>query len=258
MPVRVLRLFAVCAAAAALAVSAVACGASSSTSSSSASPSPTAAAGTKTITYSRVVDLQHVISPDIPLWPGDPKVVFKTVATMKEDGYYLRSFTIGEHSATHMNAPNSFIAGDTRSITSYEAEQLVVPAAVIDVREKCAADADYQLGKQDVLDWETQNGELPPGTFVIMFTGWQDKWGDAKAFFNEDAKGDLHFPGDGAVAAARRLGVAAQHPGVRAARRAGRSRPGQTRGAACPTRVRWCRRLRRAGRVPRCRRARRR
>ena len=195
MPVHAPRRLAVCVAAAALAVCAAACGATSSTPSSSASPSPAAAVAAKTITYSRVIDLQHVISPDIPLWPGDPRVVFKTVATMETDGYYLRSFTIGEHSATHMNAPNSFIAGDKRSITSYAPEQLVVPAAVIDVRQKCAADADYQLSRQDVLDWEAVNGELAPGTFVIMDTGWGDKWSDPKAFFNIDGKGNLHFPG---------------------------------------------------------------
>jgi kynurenine formamidase len=196
MSSRSLRCFTACAAAAVLAVSAAACGATDSPPSSSASPSPSsAAAGAKTITYDRVVDLQHVISPDIPLWPGDPKVVFKTVATMKSDGYYLRSFTIGEHSATHMNAPNSFNAGDQRSITSYAPEQLVVPAAVIDMRGQCAADADYQLSKQDVLDWEAVNGQLAPGTFLIMYTGWQDKWNDPKAFFNIDGKGNLHFPG---------------------------------------------------------------
>ena len=131
----------------------------------------------------------------IPLWPGDPKVVFKTVATMKKDGYFLRKFTIGEHSATHMNAANSFVAGDTTAITDYPAEQRVVPAAVIDVRAKCAANADYQLTQQDVLDWETQHGRIAPGTFVIMLTGWEDKWGSPKAFINLDAKGDLHFPG---------------------------------------------------------------
>jgi kynurenine formamidase len=195
MSVRSFRRLTVCAAAVVLAAATAACGATSSTPSSSASPSPAAVAGTKTITYSRVVDLAHVISPDIPLWPGDPEVVFKTVATMKQDGYYLRSFTIGEHSATHMNAPNSFIDGDTRSITSYPPEQLVVPAAVIDVREKCASDADYQLSRQDVLDWEGANGQLAPGTFVIMYTGWQDKWNDPTAFFNIDGKGNLHFPG---------------------------------------------------------------
>ena len=195
MSSRALRRVAVCAAAAALAVSAAAFGAEISTPSSAASPSPAAAAGAKTITYSRVIDLQHVISPGIPLWPGDPKVVFKTVATMKKDGYYLRSFTIGEHSATHMNAPNSFVSGNTEAITSYTAEQRVVPTIVIDARAQCAANADYQLTQQDVLAWEAKNGKIAPGSFVVMFTGWQDKWNDPKAFIGQDAKGDLHFPG---------------------------------------------------------------
>ena len=168
----------------------VACGSSGSTASSSAAP-----AAARTIGYSRVVDLSHVISPKIPLWPGDPKVVFKVVATMKKDGYYLRSFTIGEHSATHMNAPNSFVSGNTEAITSYPPEQRVVPAVVIDARAQSAANADYQLTKQDVLDWEAKHGTIAPGSFVIMFTGWQDKWSDPKAFINQDAKGNLHFPG---------------------------------------------------------------
>jgi kynurenine formamidase len=29
---------------------------------------------------------------------------------------------------------------------------------------------------------------------VILYTGWQEKWGNAAAFFNEDATG-MHFPG---------------------------------------------------------------
>jgi kynurenine formamidase len=149
----------------------------------------------KTIAYSRVVELSQPISTRIPLWPGDPKVVVKTVATMKKDGYFLRKFTIGEHSATHMNAANSFIEGDRTAITDYPAEQRVVPAAVIDVSAKCAANADYQLTQQDVLDWEAQHGRIAAGTFVIMLTGWEDKWGSPKAFINQDAKGNLHFPG---------------------------------------------------------------
>ena len=161
----------------------------------SGSHSPPAGAAVKTISYSRVVELSQPISTRIPLWPGDPKVVFKVVATMKKDGYYLRKFTIGEHSATHMNAANSFIEGDTTAITDYPAEQRVVPAAVIDVSAKCAANADYQLTQQDVLDWEAAHGQIQPGTFVIMLTGWEDKWGSPKAFINQDAKGNLHFPG---------------------------------------------------------------
>ena len=178
----------------ALALAACSSGPGDSASTSSASPSPSAEGG-KTISYSHVVELSQKISPRIPLWPGDPKVVFKVVATMAKDGYYLRSFTIGEHSATHMNAPNSFVKGNTEAITSYTAEQRVVPAVVIDVGAKCAADADYQLTQQDVLDWEATNGTIAPGSVVLMLTGWEDKWNDPKAFINLDQKGNLHFPG---------------------------------------------------------------
>jgi kynurenine formamidase len=155
----------------------------------------TSASSGSTIAYSRVVDLTHVISPSIPLWPGDPHVVLKVVATMKKDGYYLRSFTIGEHSATHMNAPNSFIAGNPNAITSYSADQRVLPTVVIDIRSKAAKNSDYQLTKEDVLAWEAEHGKIAHGSFVTLFTGWEDKWNDPKAFINQDAKDHLHFPG---------------------------------------------------------------
>jgi len=58
----------------------------------------------------KVVSLSHSISPRIPLWPGDPSVVFEDIASLSKDGYFLRRFSMGEHSATHMNAPNSFYA----------------------------------------------------------------------------------------------------------------------------------------------------
>src|SRR5437899_481266 len=111
----------------------------------------TGASSGRTIAYSHVLHLSHVISPSIPLWPRDPHVRFKVVATMKNACYYLRSFTIGEHSATHMNAPNSFIAGNPDAITSYSADQRVLPAVVIDIRSQASKNPDYQLTKQDVL-----------------------------------------------------------------------------------------------------------
>ena len=147
-----------------------------------------------TITYRSIVDLSHVIDTDIPLWPGDPAVELTPVANFADDGYYLRSFTIGEHSGTHMNAPNSFHEGGA-SIDQYPAQSLVAPVVVIDAREQAAADADYALTRDDVEAWERTNGRVPEGSVVVMFTGWQDRWGDPAAFFGEDADGGLHFPG---------------------------------------------------------------
>jgi kynurenine formamidase len=55
------------------------------------------------ISYSRVIHLSHLIDTDIPRWTGDPPVEFTSVAEIQDDGYYLRGFALGEHSATHIN-----------------------------------------------------------------------------------------------------------------------------------------------------------
>ncbi|HEY9670440.1 MAG TPA: cyclase family protein [Waterburya sp.] len=152
-----------------------------------------------TITIRRVVHLSHVIEPEIPQWPGDPSVEFKTVAKLEQDGYYLRRFSLGEHSATHINAPNSFYP-QGMSIDKYPAESLIAQAIVIDVREKATVNPNYVLTLSDVLGWEQQHGQIPQGSVVLLFTGWQSKWSDQAAFFNQDASGELHFPGFGSEA----------------------------------------------------------
>jgi kynurenine formamidase len=147
-----------------------------------------------TISYHHVIELSHPIDESIPLWPGDPQVSVNTVATMKKDGYYLRKFSIGEHSATHMNAPNSFIAGNSQGIDSYPASSLVHPAVVIDVKNKVVGHSNYQVTLQDINAWEKTHGQIPPNSLIFFDTGWGRRWHDPKAFINEDTHGILHFP----------------------------------------------------------------
>ncbi|HEY9726098.1 MAG TPA: cyclase family protein, partial [Chroococcales cyanobacterium] len=122
-----------------------------------------------TITIRRVVHLSHVIDPKIPQWPGDPSVAIETVAELQRDGYYLRRFSLGEHSATHMNAPNSFHTQGI-SIDQYPAESLVAKAVVMDIRQQAADNPDYSLTLSEVLAWEKQYGEIPQGSVVLLFT----------------------------------------------------------------------------------------
>ena len=148
------------------------------------------------IVYRNVVDLSHPITLKIPLWPGDPDVKFETVATFEKDGYYLRRFSMGEHSATHMNAPNSFHP-QGNSIDTYEPQSLVRPAVVIDIRRPCRQNPDYVVSTQDVRQWEETHGRIEPGSIVIFYTGWQERWDSPQDFFNADADGGFHFPGVG-------------------------------------------------------------
>ncbi len=148
----------------------------------------------KNITYSQVIHLSHIINPDIPQWQGDPPVEFETVAQIEKDGYYLRRFSLGEHSATHINAPNSFYSFGV-GIDQYPAESLLVPVVVISIREQARANPDYALTVADILAWEKQHGKISAGSVVLLYTGWQEKWFENKAFMNQDTQGGMHFPG---------------------------------------------------------------
>lgn len=148
----------------------------------------------KTIAYRKIIDLSHVIHPQIPRWPGDPEVAFSVHANLETDGFYLRQMSIGEHSATHINAPNTFDPQGA-SIDMYSADSLVVSAVVIDIRDRAAIDPDYQLTIADIHAWEAQYQMIPAQSIVLLFTGWQEKWDDPIAFLNQDAIGGLHFPG---------------------------------------------------------------
>jgi kynurenine formamidase len=146
-----------------------------------------------------VVDLTQPFNPNMPIWPGDPEFEVEAWASYEADGYFINWIAIGEHSATHWGTPNTFIEG-ARSAEMFTADELVVPAVVIDIREQAAEDEDYRLSVADVEAWEAENNKVPSGSVVILFTGWQDRWNDAEAFINMDDDEILHWPGFSAEA----------------------------------------------------------
>ncbi|MBW4518143.1 MAG: cyclase family protein [Scytolyngbya sp. HA4215-MV1] len=148
------------------------------------------------ISYRQIVDLSHPIHANIPRWGGDPDIVLEPVAQIDREGYFLRRFAMGEHSATHMNAPNSFFR-DAPGIDAYPAASLVVSACVVNCCEASRHNLDYELTLADWHIWEQQCGRLSAGSLVLLYTGWQAKWHDPAAFLNLDDRGIAHFPGFG-------------------------------------------------------------
>ncbi len=152
------------------------------------------------INYRRVLDLSHQIHAGIPLWPGDPPVRFTTAATLESEGFRLRGFSMGEHSATHMNAPSSFHA-EGIAIDAYSPESLVAPAVVLDVRDRAMLNGDYCLDANELAEWEKKWGPVPTGSVVLLGTGWSGKWSDPRVYLGYDSQGAMHFPGFGLAAA---------------------------------------------------------
>lgn len=149
----------------------------------------------------RVVDLTHALNAQTPYWPGDGNKPFRFeyFTSLKKDGFLEGHFTMDEHTGTHFDAPNHFIAGQLSS-EKIPPDRFIVPAAVIDIRKQ-SADADYLLTTGDIAQWEKENGRIPANAMVMLHTGWDAKWADFTNFKNADNKGVLHFPGFGASAA---------------------------------------------------------
>ena len=142
----------------------------------------------------RLVSLSHVNDPaTTPIFPADPEFVLTTAATVAADGYYLQYVEQGEHTGTHWGAPAHFREGG-RTADELDLADLFLPAVKIDIREQARGNADYALTVSDLERFERRTGPIPHGAAIILWTGWEAKWG-TPAYANTDAAGVVHQPG---------------------------------------------------------------
>lgn len=148
------------------------------------------------------IDLTHDFSEETLFWPTGEPFRLDTVFTGETDaGYYYEaySFTMAEHSGTHLDAPIHFAEGKMR-VGDLDIEQLTGRAVVVDVREQAGRDRNYQIRSEDILDWESVHGEIPEGSILLFRTGFSDYWPDAEDYLGtarrgEEALPELSFPG---------------------------------------------------------------
>jgi len=121
-------------------------------------------------------------------------VEFETTATIPGNGYFLRRFSMGEHSGTHISTPSAFFDQGIGP-DSIPLEALVASAVVIDSRDKAGRDPDYTLTMDDLALWECDHGEIPAASIVLLLTGWLGYWDEPQRFINLGDDGLMHTPG---------------------------------------------------------------
>ena len=150
----------------------------------------------------RWIDLTHAFDADTIYWPtaGGFKHTVDSFG-FTEKGYFYASYSYqaSEHGGTHLDAPIHF-AKDRLTAADIPVEKLVGPAAVVDVKAACAANADYEVSVADLRAWEEAHGRLPKGAIVLLNTGYHRRWPDRAAYMGTDERGPdavakLHFPG---------------------------------------------------------------
>ena len=167
-------------------------GAAAATTAAVALP-PSVEARSLTVTEAKPVDLTHELYPDFPTYFGEPQLTVTPAFTFAADGFNGNTWTLAEHTGTHMDAPLHF-SEDGQSVAEVPVGHLVVPLSVIDIRDKAVGDPDAQVTPDDITAWKAQNGPLPDGGCVAMNSGWDAHVATAK-FRNAGSDGTMHFPG---------------------------------------------------------------
>jgi kynurenine formamidase len=141
----------------------------------------------------RVVDLTHRLRRSFPTFTHD-QPSDETIATFAADGYYAKRWTIGEHTGTHIDTPGHFSEG-MRLVDQLEADELLAPIVVVDIRRKALDDANATVEPDDLIRFERRHGRIPDGALVCMHSGWAAKADDPMAFLGGAAFPDYNFPG---------------------------------------------------------------
>jgi len=65
----------------------------------------------------RTYDISLTISPDLPVWPGDPGVVVERVEKIEEGSpANVSQLNMGVHTGTHVDAPYHFLGGEAATV----------------------------------------------------------------------------------------------------------------------------------------------
>jgi kynurenine formamidase len=141
-----------------------------------------------------IVDLTHVFTPRLPVFPSFNPVRIRQRFAIAKDGFFANEVTFDEHTGTHMDAPAHFVV-NASTVDRIPVDRFVAPLAVISIERRAVNDADTLLTSDDILAWEKRWGRLPIGAFVAMHSGWDGRIDDPDRFLNRDSKGTLHAPG---------------------------------------------------------------
>lgn len=148
----------------------------------------------QTLAFSRVVDLSHPLSADMPQ-PADAPRTRLMLPGMHEKSQALQ---LDLRSATYLSL-STIDEGDF-TVEQMSPRELIIPAIVLDVRSQAQVSPDYRLSVEAIHRWERQHGRIPADCMVILLTGWDYHWEQPAAYLNLDATQMPQVPGFSAEA----------------------------------------------------------
>jgi len=156
-----------------------------------------------------VVDLTAPLSSSTPVIQLPPefgqsaRFELEEISRYDDRGpaWYWNNFHSGEHTGTHLDAPNHWVTGqDLSDVGSLPVSHLMAPACVVDVSMESEQDPDFLVEIDHLRSWEHEHGPLPEGCWLLLRTGWDARADSQERFLNADENGP-HTPGLSAACA---------------------------------------------------------
>ncbi len=112
-----------------------------------------------------IVDLSVALSPETPVYPGDPKIEIKQFAGFATEGYLGHVLLLGTHAATHIDAPAHMLES-AQTLGKIPLEVFMGEAKLL----------------QDTTLKAVEAAEVEPGDIVIFDTGTSKRFNDPSYF----------------------------------------------------------------------------
>ena len=117
----------------------------------------------------KIIDLTHLFTKDMPVFPGDEKSSLKDEYDKQSDITHY-SVSTGMHVGTHMDGPLHMVNGG-KKLSEIDPQRFIANGHVIDVRGKSEIEAEVLNGK-----------DIKEGDCVLFYTGFAKNFRNANYF----------------------------------------------------------------------------
>lgn len=85
----------------------------------------------------RIFDVSLTISPDLPVWPGDPPIILEKISNLSNgDEVNLTHLSLSVHSGTHVDAPSHFLGGNAETVDQLSLNYLTGRVYVLQIENQ--------------------------------------------------------------------------------------------------------------------------
>ncbi|WFD12042.1 cyclase family protein [Tepidibacter hydrothermalis] len=121
-----------------------------------------------------IIDLTHLIYPNMPVFPGTDTPVLEKANTIEKDGFCEMKMTMYSHTGTHIDAPAHMLK-DGVTLDKLDVNNFIGTAIILEFKDK------KHIKLKDILPYKDK---IAKSDFVIIKTGWSKFWGK-KEYFEE-------------------------------------------------------------------------